>query len=110
MMSVSRFSNWSSVMAPFTVTSQYPPPSTMACSPPTQKVPTSTAKFETASATLDSGGPNEAPSQADSAKFGNANQVALGFSLQRALARPISALAQETPLRPRPGIANRPHH
>src|ERR1035438_9086792 len=57
----SRFYNWSSVMAPSTVTSRSPHPSTAVCSPPVQKDPTSTARFEAASATSASGGPDETP-------------------------------------------------
>src|SRR5450755_1629550 len=48
-------------MAPSTVTSLSPQPSTTACSSPTPKDPTSTARFETASPTLDSGGPDDSP-------------------------------------------------
>src|ERR1039457_6335856 len=57
----SRFYNWSSVMAPSTVTSRSPHPSTAVCSPPVQTDPTSTARFEAASATSASGGPDETP-------------------------------------------------
>src|ERR1039457_4043287 len=56
-----RFFKWKSVVAPSTLSLPAPPPPPAVCSPPVQTDPTSTARFEAASATSASGGPDETP-------------------------------------------------
>src|SRR5271156_3731178 len=79
-------SSWSFAMALFTVILLSPPLSITDCSPPIQRAPTSIARSETVLPMFSLDDHNN-PTQTDSAKLDYANQVALGFSLLRALAR-----------------------